>query len=169
MQLMFKNSLWHASTRQDVAMLASSDDSSVMRTVPLLPISFSFALSLSPCVPSLLCLPSVAAGGRASLWLHPVWLHQRYPRRTDRQTGVSRCRQTVRGWESKRIRKVRVNGWWREVKKEAMARQMRPALGESVLTNRGGAGFQVWLCFWTERTSKQLTTLDHWSLLTNYH
>lgn len=70
-------------------------------------LSYRFLLfcSLSICL-SLFCLPWVAAGARASLWLHPVWLHQRYHRRTDRQTGVSCCRQTDRGWESESIRKV---------------------------------------------------------------
>lgn len=31
----------------------------------------------------------------------------------------------------------------RQVKQEAMARQMRPVLGDSVLTNRGGADVKV--------------------------
>lgn len=178
MQWMGINSLWHASMRKDVATSASPAKGPIglciMRTVSLLPIFFSFALSLHV---SLFCLSSVAAGVRASLWLRPVWLHQRYQRRTDRQTGVSCCRQIDRGWESERIRKVRVNGWWREVKKEVMARQMRPILGESVLTNRGGAGFQVWLhrlifCFGLTdhfNSPTPWTTNHRWLTITNQY
>lgn len=138
-----------------------------MRKVSLLPFFFSFALSLHVSL-SRFCLPSVAAGVRASLWLHPLWLHQRYHRGTHRQTN----RQTDRGRESGRIRKVRVNGWWREVKKEAQARQMSPVCGESVLTNRGGggAGFpHINSLSGTDWTFQQLNTPNHWLLLTNHH
>lgn len=111
-----------------------SDDGSITRTVSLLPVFFSFALSVCPVSPRWQRVSEPAYG-----FILFDYISGAIEGQTDRQEAAAVDRQTE-GESQRELGRE----WMMAGGEEGGDGQADEAsLGESVLTNRGGAGFQV--------------------------